>query len=127
MDKRKKQEILDTPAGSILNTLVQQIVMKGPSCVCGRFNGADPERAICKNCGFPPSALWSDSLVAIHHLRKKIQDDWSYPRRQRFLDYLGEAIAHRLQVGKIDARQWILLIIPEDICRAAILTSLELE
>jgi hypothetical protein len=43
----------------------------------------------------------------------------------KFLDHLAAAISYRLDVGKIDPRQWILHLIPADLARAAVLTALD--
>jgi hypothetical protein len=67
--------------------------------------------------------LWSQSSRATRALLERVLT-WDYQTRGRFLDHLTEALTHRLGVGKIEPRQWILLAMPEDVARAAVLTVL---
>ena len=124
MDKRKRQEILATPCGAALNLLVETAVFERRSCACGSSRDLVADTGCCAKCNLPFAALWSESHSACVFLLKKVKE-WAFQKRNRFLDFLGDAIAFRTASGKIEPKQWILLGTPQDICRAAVLACSE--
>jgi len=124
MEKRKRTEILETPAGPRLNILVEQAVFARKPCVCFEGPHTLDDAGCCTECLGLQTAWWSESCKAMTALRAHV-NTWDYQRRMKFLDNLGAAIAYRMDCGKIEPRQWIMHVTPADFARAAVLTALD--
>lgn len=104
--KAQREAVLTAPPGSLLDSQVEF------TCF-GRL----PDDATV----FP---LWSTQWAAALELREMVQG-WDAYRQRRFADHLGACIARRLGGGKVDSAQWILLMVPADVARAAVLACME--
>lgn len=115
-----RDEILAMPAGPEMDELVRvRVLRRGPDLCFG-------EDAVTGNpTSWRGTLPYSADIAAAWEVRDVFRGGL-FSRRQAFTDLLQTVISDRLRLehGRIAVSEVFLNVLPEDICRAALLTAI---